>query len=97
MAANTYVLMSATGDLIESKKPGELGANRRTRIYGRLDCPAALRNLRRGGYSSHRVFFADEPTARAAGFRPCATCMGEEYEAWRTARREAAGNPTGAP
>jgi methylphosphotriester-DNA--protein-cysteine methyltransferase len=29
------------------------------------------------------VFFADEATARAAGYRPCFTCMREEYRAWK--------------
>jgi methylphosphotriester-DNA--protein-cysteine methyltransferase len=28
------------------------------------------------------VFFADEATALAAGYRPCGTCMREEYRAW---------------
>ena len=31
----------------------------------------------------HRVFFADEPTAIAAGYRPCAGCMPVEYRAWK--------------
>jgi methylphosphotriester-DNA--protein-cysteine methyltransferase len=32
------------------------------------------------------VFFADEETAIAAGFRPCGACMREEYRRWKTAR-----------
>ena len=32
--------------------------------------------------SDHRVFFADEATTRAAGYRPCGTCMREEDGAW---------------
>jgi AraC family transcriptional regulator of adaptative response / DNA-3-methyladenine glycosylase II len=32
----------------------------------------------------HRVFFADEPTAIAAGYRPCASCLPERYAAWRS-------------
>jgi methylphosphotriester-DNA--protein-cysteine methyltransferase len=31
------------------------------------------------------VFFADETTAVAAGYRPCARCMPAEYAAWRSA------------
>jgi methylphosphotriester-DNA--protein-cysteine methyltransferase len=60
-----------------------LGGHRGTRVYGRLDCPAALRAIARGGYVKHRVFFLDERTARAAGYRPCAICMPEKYRAWK--------------
>jgi hypothetical protein len=67
-----------------SETPGALGGHRGTRVYGRFDCPAALRALARGGtYRRHRIFFADEPTAVAAGFRPCARCLPAEYKAWR--------------
>ena len=40
------------------------------KIYGRLDCPSALRAIAAGGYVASRVFFADELTAVAAGYRP---------------------------
>ncbi len=66
-----------------SARPGTLGGHRTSRIYGRLDCPAALRAIARGGYVEHRVFFADEATAVAAGYRPCARCLPAEYAAWR--------------
>ncbi|HEY5490622.1 MAG TPA: Ada metal-binding domain-containing protein, partial [Gemmatimonadaceae bacterium] len=60
---------------------------RRRRVYGLLDCKAARRALANGGsYSQQRVFFADEATARAAGYRPCATCMPAEYKAWKAQR-----------
>jgi len=35
----------------------------------------------RGGYIQHRVFFADEATAIAAGYRPCAACCPERPSA----------------
>jgi hypothetical protein len=38
-----------------------------------------------------RLFFRDEPTALAAGHRPCAYCRRDEYNAFRAAW--AAGNP----
>ena len=63
---------------------GTLGGHRGTRIYGRLDCPSALRAIARGGYVKHRVFFAHEAEAIAAGYRPCARCMPEKYRAWKT-------------
>ncbi len=78
-----YTLISADGAQYESAEPGRLGGYRRLKIYGRLDCPSALRHLARGHYAAHRVFFEDEATAIAAGYRPCGTCMREEYAAWR--------------
>jgi methylphosphotriester-DNA--protein-cysteine methyltransferase len=52
-------------------------------VYGRLDCRAALRAIAAGGYVRHRVFFADEATAVAAGYRPCAVCLPDAYRAWK--------------
>jgi methylphosphotriester-DNA--protein-cysteine methyltransferase len=63
--------------------PGALGGHRRTRIYGRLDCPAALRAIADGGYVAHRVFFAEESTAICAGYRPCAVCLPDAYQMWK--------------
>jgi methylphosphotriester-DNA--protein-cysteine methyltransferase len=68
-------LLGPDGELYESATPGAFGGNRRLRIYGRLDCPSALRWIERGGYVRHRVFFASEQDARAAGYRPCKICM----------------------
>ena len=62
---------------------GTIGGHRGTKIYGRLDCPSALRAIARGGYVKYRVFFADETDAVAAGYRPCAVCMPEQYRAWK--------------
>jgi methylphosphotriester-DNA--protein-cysteine methyltransferase len=60
---------------------GTIGGHRGSRIYGRLDCPSALRAIADGGYVKHRVFFVDEAEAIAAGYRPCARCMPEMYRA----------------
>lgn len=79
----TYVLLGADGLPHASPSPGRIGGHRRSRVYGRLDCPAALRALAAGGYVRHRVFFADATTARAAGFRPCAVCLPEDHRGWR--------------
>jgi methylphosphotriester-DNA--protein-cysteine methyltransferase len=84
--SRTFTLLDATGREFESEHPGALGGHRLTRIYGRLDCPAARRAIRRGGYVAHRVFFADERTAVAAGYRPCAVCLPDAYAAWKAAR-----------
>ena len=70
--------------LYNSPAPGTLGGHRRTRIYGRLDCRAARAALARGGqYRVQRVFFADEATAAATGYRPCAVCLPDEHARWK--------------
>jgi methylphosphotriester-DNA--protein-cysteine methyltransferase len=79
----TYVLLGTDGRPYESDVKGQWGGHRRQRIYGRLDCPSALRAIARGGYVRHRVFFADEAAALAAGYRPCATCCPSRYQAWK--------------
>jgi hypothetical protein len=82
-----YVLMGTDRKSYRSRTPGTLGGHRGGRIYGRLDCPAALRAIAKGGYGNKRVFFADEATANAAGFRPCGVCMPQKYRAWKLAQR----------
>lgn len=81
--AKGYALTGGDGRPYESVTPGVLGGHRGCKIYGRLDCSSALRAIARGGYVRFRVFFADEETAIAAGYRPCAVCCRERYLAWR--------------
>lgn len=82
-----WTLLDAQRRPFPSPRPGTLGGNGRARIYGRLDCPAALAAIARGGpYARHRVFFADEAAALAAGYRPCGRCMREEYRLWKASR-----------
>jgi len=64
-------------------EPGTLGGHRGLKIFGRLDCPSALRFIAAGMYVGHRVFFADSTTAIAAGYRPCAKCMPNSYKRWK--------------
>lgn len=79
----TYTLLGPDGPY-DSATKGTLGGNGRAKIYGRLDCRSALRALTMGDtYANQRVLFADETTARAAGYRPCGNCMRAEYAAWR--------------
>jgi alkylated DNA repair protein (DNA oxidative demethylase) len=78
-----WTLLGADGRPYQSDRPGALGGHRRSHIYGRLDCPGALRAIARGGYVTHRVFFRDEASAVAAGFRPCAVCLPERYRRWK--------------
>ena len=78
-----YHLIGRDGKPYDSETPGTLGGHRKLKIYGRLDCPSALRYIAKGQYVAHRVFFADEETTIAAGYRPCAKCMPEAYRRWK--------------
>jgi hypothetical protein len=82
-----YTLLGPDRKPYRSAIPGTLGGHRAARIYGRLDCPAALRAIAAGGYVRHRVFFAGEATAIAAGYRPCGTCLPAQYRAWKDQHR----------
>lgn len=87
----TYALVGADGKKFASNTPGTLGGAKKTKLYGRLDCPSALRAIARGpAYKKNRVFFADEATAKAAGFRPCSVCLPGEYEAWQREQEQRA-------
>jgi methylphosphotriester-DNA--protein-cysteine methyltransferase len=87
----SYTLLGADGRPLESEAKGQWGGHRRSKVYGRLDCPSALRALARGGYRRQRVFFADEATALAAGYRPCAICCRDRYDAWQSRGRASVG------
>ncbi|MET8518227.1 hypothetical protein, partial [Streptomyces sp. NPDC005077] len=88
-----YTLLGADGLPYRSTTPGTLGGHRRGRLYGRLDCPSALRALARGHYVAHRVFFPDETTAITAGYRPCAVCLPATYARWKQNRESASAIP----
>ena len=78
-----YKLIGRDGKPYISSEPGTLGGHRKQKGYGRLDCPSALMWIAKGHYVRHRVFFADEATAIAAVYRPCARCLPERYAEWR--------------
>ncbi len=96
MTKRRYRLIGADGAEVVSAEPGTLGGHRRSRVYGRLDCASALRWIALGHYVRHRVFFADEATAVAAGYRPCARCLPREYARWKAEARSEAGPPRNA-
>ena len=73
-----YRLLGPDG-FYDCLEPGTLGGNEKTKIYGQLDCRAPKSGLAKGTYQRHRVFFADEDSARATGFRPCGKCMRDSY------------------
>ncbi|MEU9337237.1 Ada metal-binding domain-containing protein [Streptomyces sp. NPDC048290] len=86
--APRYTLTGSDGRPYVSPVKGAWGGHRGAKIYGRLDCPAALRTLARGGYVKDRVFFADERTALTAGYRPCGACCQDHYQAWKSAQEK---------
>ena len=77
-----YKLLGNDGKEYLSETLGTFGGNGKLKIYGRLDCPSALSTIKRfpGSYEKSRVFFADEKTALAAGYRPCGNCLREKYK-----------------
>ncbi len=79
---NMYKFIGSDKQKYLSETPGTFGGHRKTKIYGRMDCRAALRAIEKGGYVKDRVFFADEQTAIVAGYRPCAVCLPEKYATW---------------
>lgn len=100
MAEHLYHLTGPDGNTFESAKKGFLGGQynhyhgeyyspKNKNLYGRLDCPSALRALEqptRDCFAAHRVFFRSEDDAIAAGFRPCHSCLREKYEAWKAGK-----------
>ena len=78
-----YKLLDENGREYLSEKPGMIGGHKKLKIYGKLDCPSALRYISKGQYIKYRVFFKDEKTAIDAGYRPCGICMKEEYKKWK--------------
>jgi Metal binding domain of Ada len=78
----TYRLLGADGSWYLSPSKGLFGGNSRRKIYGTLDC-FARQNGVSAGYARARVFFMDEPTAIAAGYRPCGRCMRKHFSRWK--------------
>ena len=80
--AITFRLLGSDGEFYQSTEKGALGGNSKEKRYGKQDCSAANRALDKG-YAGHRVFFANEDAAIAAGYKPCGTCMRERYDQWK--------------
>lgn len=84
----TYKLLGADGKFYQSETKGTLGGHRKDKIYGTLDCKGTSRWIAKGFYIKQRVFFADEATAIAAGYRPCFGCLREKYEEWKAQHKK---------
>ena len=55
--AKSYKLLGSDGKFYKSDILGLVGGHKKLKIYGRLDCPSALRYIAKGKYVKHRVFF----------------------------------------
>ena len=86
VASYRFFLTDRENHQFLSKSPGTFGGHRKLKIYGTLGCPSALRYIANGKYKRYRVFFENEATAIAAGYRPCAKCMPEAYKQWKEKR-----------
>ena len=88
METKMYKLLDEYGQEYLSTEKGTIGGNGKGKVYGRLDCPMAIRTIKQYGnaYTDYRVFFKDEATASAAGYRPCGNCMREHYKLWKEGR-----------
>ncbi len=83
MESKTYTLTGKDGKPYQSSTKGTLGGHKKDKIYGTLDCAGAKMWIEKGHYVKQRVFFADEQTAIAVGFRPCARCLKQKYKEWK--------------
>ena len=95
-----YHLTGPDGKIYDSYEKGVLGgynngyngdyySEKNRNVYGRLDCPCALRALAapsHASYEAHRVFFKSEDDAIAAGFHPCHCCLPEKYAMWKSGK-----------
>jgi len=85
--AKQYRLVGPDGATYWSDEKGEFGGHRHNNklywVYGRMDCPAALNAIAKGGYVADRVFFRNEADAIGACFRPCHSCMPARYKEWK--------------
>lgn len=70
MEDKKYKLIGADIKQYLSDTPGTFGGHRKLKIYGRLDCPSALRYIAKGQYVKYRVFFADEAPRRCCRLSP---------------------------
>ena len=83
MEKKQYKLIGSDGKSYLSETKGEYGGHKKGKLYGKLNCPTALKWIEKGHYVENRVFFANEKDAVSAGFRPCGSCLKEKYAEWK--------------
>ena len=88
-----YRLMGADGRFYDSPVPGQIAGNRKLKTYGQLKCGLPDCGFPDKGHPEGspkiRVFFAEEETAIAAGYRPCGGCMPQRYKQWKEGAKSA--------
>ena len=91
----TFKLIDSEGQSYESRDARHARRPpRQPRLRQRSTARAPQRWIAKGHYVSQRVFFADEETAIAAGYRPCANCMPASYARWTAAARRCSASTT---
>lgn len=92
-----FSLMGADGKPYESPQAGTLAGNRKQKTYGLLNCGLPSCAFPDRGLPPNqpriRVFFADEATAIAAGYRPCGACLPQRYQEWKNGPQEGIAYP----
>ena len=78
-----YKLLGVDGEFYLSDTPGTVEGWTTGKIYHRSDCSKIKIELSHGHLKETRVFFKDEQTAIAAGYRPCYFCLREKYLEWK--------------
>lgn len=64
-----------------------LGGYKKAKIYGLLSCTAGKRMK-----IENRVFFKNEKEAIENGYRPCSTCLPQQYKLWKAQQQNPKNN-----
>ena len=54
-SVKTYTLLGADGKPYQSTTPGLFGGHKKLKIYGRLDCPSAMRYIAKLAVFQHSI------------------------------------------
>jgi hypothetical protein len=99
MSVKLYTLTGANDQPYSSPIPGTVGRHRRHRVYGRLDCPAALLAIARGRGTNDRVSSPMKPLqspqaiAPAGSAAPTGTSPGSKSRSDLTNQRATTSTP----
>lgn len=71
--------------------PNMICGNSKTKVYGKATCAATNGHLVLNRNNPNSVAFDNTDVAKAAGYRPCAKCMKEDYLRWKKERGSKSG------
>ena len=83
-----YKLTDGEGKEYLSYEQGSFCGNRRTKIFGKLDCSYENNWFTNLFVYDDKVYFASVEDALSAGFKPCRFCMPNEYEEYKKSKKE---------